>query len=105
MADKKNIDEELKGTVAEHPEETPSEQQEAPKADDKKDVSFVKIVEKAGRIAEAALAIFGGAVSALMIVDGVKNAKRRKSISAPTQISETAHQVLDDVKVNITEEI
>lgn len=99
MADK-NIDEELKGTVAEQPEtETQTGQPETPK--DKKAGGFVEIVKKAGRIAEAALAIFGGIVSGLMIADGIRTAKRRKSISAPTQIPETSNQILDDVKVNI----
>lgn len=104
MADKKNnIDEtEVKDTTVVPEEETQAEQAETPKADDKNAGGFVKVCKKAGRIAEAFLAIFGGIVSGLMIVDGVRTAKRRKSISAPTQqIPETAHQVLDDVKVNI----
>ena len=79
MADKKNIDEEVKDTTVEVPEEeTQTGQPETPKADDKNAGGFVKVCKKAGRIAEAALAIFGGIVSGLMIVDGVRTAKRRK---------------------------
>lgn len=106
MADKNIvIDEELDEEVLDEEMETPNPEQETPAVDQKPKGGFINGCKKVGRIAEAGFAIFGGIVGALMIVDGVKASKRRKSISAaPTpQIPETHQNILDDVKVDITE--
>lgn len=84
--------------------ETPNPEQETTAVDQKPKGGFINGCKKVGRIAEAGFAIFGGIVGALMIVDGVKASKRRKSIPTPTpQIPETHQNILDDVKVDITE--
>lgn len=107
MADKNIvIDEKLDEEVLDEEMETPNPEQETPVVDQKKPKGgFVKTCKKVGRIAEAGFAIFGGIVGALMVIDTVKASKRRKSsIPAPTpQIPETHQNILDDVKVDITE--
>ena len=69
----------------------------------KKPNGFIEGCKKAGRIAEATLAIFGGVVGGLMVYDGIKTRKARKNYipaAQPQQIpSSTTEQILDDVKV------
>lgn len=106
MADKNIVIDELEDEVLDEEMETPNPEQETPAVDQKPKGGFINGCKKVGRIAEAGFAIFGGAVAALMIVDGVKASKRRKSISAAptpqiTQIPESQN-ILDDVKVDIT---
>lgn len=106
MADKKNfnevVDEELDDEVEVEVDDTDAEEEEVV-VETKKPNGFIEGCKKAGRIAEAALTIFGGAVGALMVYDGIKTRKQRKNYipaAQPQQIpSSTTEQILDDVKV------
>ena len=105
MADKKNfnevVDEELDDEV--EVEDTEAEQEPEIVVETKKQNSFIEGCKKVGRIAEGALAIFGGLTAGLMIYDGVKTRKQRKNYipAQPQQqiTQSTTEQILDDVKV------
>lgn len=106
MADKKNfnevVDEELDDEVEVEVDNTEAEEEEIV-VETKKENGFIKTCKKVGRIAEGALAIFGGLTAGLMIYDGVKTRKQRKNyISAQPQHqipSSTTQEVLNDVKI------
>ena len=106
MADKKNfnevVDEELDDEVEVEVDDTDAEEEEVV-VETKKPNGFIEGCKKAGRIAEAALAIFGGVVGGLMVYDGVKTRKARKNYipAQPQQQipSSTTQEVLNDVKI------
>ena len=105
MADKNTLnneevfDENLETEQEENQESEPTIEIEA-----KKHFQLPKVVKKAGRIAEAGLAIFGGLVVTLMIYDA-KSKKRKPVIDMPAQgqiPQNTGYQsVSSDVKVDL----
>jgi hypothetical protein len=104
MADKnfKEVDEEIFDEELEG--ETPEAEEEEIVVEDKKPNGFIEGCKKVGRIAEGALAIFGGVVGGLMIYDGIKTRKQRKNY-IPAQPQQqipqsTTEQILNDVKIN-----
>ena len=109
MADKKKNfnevvdDEEIFVEEEEQEAETP-EAEEEPEivVETKKPNGFIEGCKRVGRIAEGALAIFGGVVGGLMVYDGIKTRRQRKNYipAQPQQIpSSTTQEVLNDVKV------
>jgi hypothetical protein len=111
MADKKNfnevVDEELDDEVEVEVDDTDAEEEPEIVVETKKPNGFIEGCKKIGRIAEGALAIFGGVVGGLMIYDGIKTRKQRKNY-IPAQPQQqipqsTTEQILGDAKVNITE--
>jgi hypothetical protein len=105
MADKKNfnevVDEELDDEVEVEVDDTDAEEEEVV-VETKKPNGFVEGCKKVGRIAEGALAIFGGVVGGLMVYDGIKTRRQRKNYipAQPQQIPQsTTQEVLNDVKV------
>lgn len=106
MADKKNfnevVDEELDDEVEVEVDDTDAEEEEVV-VETKKPNGFIEGCKKAGRIAEAALAIFGGVVGGLMVYDGIKTRKARKNYipAQPQQqiTQSTTQEVLNDVKI------
>ena len=107
MADKKKNFNEVEDEVVDDEvevevDDTDAEEEEVV-VETKKPNGFIEGCKKAGRIAEAALAIFGGVVGGLMVYDGVKTRKARKNYipAQPQQQipSSTTQEVLNDVKI------
>lgn len=111
MADKKNfnevvdeeLDEELDDEVEVEVDDTEAEEEPEIVVETKKVNGFIEGCKKVGRIAEGALAIFGGLTAGLMIYDGVKTRRQRKNYipAQPQQQipSSTTQEVLNDVKI------
>jgi hypothetical protein len=107
MADKKKFNEVEDEVVDDEVEvkvyDTEAEEEPEIAVETKKPNGFIEGCKKVGRIAEGALAIFGGLTAGLMIYDGVKTRKARKNYipaqPQPQITQSTSQEVLNDVKV------